>query len=229
MKIVITCEHATNAIPPEYVYLFEEQKDVLNTHEGYDPGAYDLYKYLEPLSNASYAQDIGRLLIETNRSLHHPKLYSRFSKILEHSKKSEIIEKHYSPYRRHVENLILDFHKLNHTILHLSIHSFTPVLDDIERNCDIGILYDPKVRLEQEWSEQFKRSLTDKSKYRVRKNYPYYGKADGFTTYLRKVFTENYIGIEIEVNQKFVFKNKMNVSLKETIYNSVKDCIKKAP
>ncbi|MFV8282242.1 N-formylglutamate amidohydrolase [Christiangramia marina] len=229
MKLVITCEHATNAIPPEYTYLFKEQNDVLNTHEGYDPGAYDLYKFLEPLSNASYVQDIGRLLIETNRSLHHPKLFSRFSKILEHSKKSEIIEKHYSPYRRHVENIILDFHKLNLTVLHLSIHSFTPVFNDLERNCDIGILYDPKVWLEKEWSEQFKSSLTEESKYRVRKNYPYHGKADGFTTYLRKVFTENYIGIEIEVNQKFVFKNKMNVSLKETIYNSVKDCIKKAP
>ncbi|WP_298526064.1 N-formylglutamate amidohydrolase [uncultured Christiangramia sp.] len=229
MKIVITCEHATNAIPPEYVYLFEEQKDVLNTHEGYDPGAYDLYKYLEPLSNASYAQDIGRLLIETNRSLHHPKLFSRFSKNLEHSKKSEIIVEHYIPYRRHVENIILDFQKFNHTVLHLSIHSFTPVLDNIERNCDIGILYDPKVRLEKEWSEQFKRSLTDKSKYRVRKNYPYYGKADGFTTYLKKRFTENYIGIEIEVNQKFVSKNIMNESMKETIYKSIKLCIKKAP
>jgi len=229
MKLLITCEHATNVIPPEYVFLFEGQKDVLNTHEGYDPGAYDLYKYLEPLSNASYAQDIGRLLIETNRSLHHPKLFSRFSKILEHSKKSEVITEHYLPYRRYVEKLILDFHKWNHTVLHLSIHSFTPVLNDIERNCDIGILYDPKVRLEKEWSEQFKRFLTDVSKYRVRKNYPYRGKADGFTTYLRKRFTDNYIGIEIEVNQKFVYRNIVEESMKEIIYKSIELCIKKAP
>ena len=104
MKLLITCEHAANAIPHQYIYLFKEQKDVLSTHEGYDPGAYDLYKYLEPLSNASYAQDIGRLLIETNRSLHHPKLFSRFSKVLEHSKKSEIIAE---TIKSHCSKLIL--------------------------------------------------------------------------------------------------------------------------
>ena len=229
MKLLITCEHAANAIPHQYIYLFKEQKDVLSTHEGYDPGAYDLYKYLEPLSNASYAQDIGRLLIETNRSLHHPKLFSRFSKVLEHSKKSEIIAEHYLPYRQHVEHLILDFHEFNNLVVHLSIHSFTPVFNDVERDCDIGILYDPMVQLEKEISELFKKSLIEKSKYRVRKNYPYFGKADGFTTYLRKRFTENYVGIEIEVNQKFVSKNIMEKSMKETIYKSIEDCIKKAP
>lgn len=40
---------------------------------------------------------------------------------------------------------------------------------------------------------------------RVRRNYPYAGKADGLTSHLRQRFPSNvYAGIEVEVNQRFV-------------------------
>jgi len=40
----------------------------------------------------------------------------------------------------------------------------------------------------------------------VRRNYPYTGKSDGFTAYLRRRFpADAYIGIELEINQKHVF------------------------
>ncbi|MBU2938472.1 hypothetical protein KO494_02870 [Lacinutrix sp. C3R15] len=44
----------------------------------------------------------------------------------------------------------------------------------------------------------------------VRYNYPYLGKADGFTTYLRKQDYKNYIGIELEINQKHSKNNVIN-------------------
>ncbi len=38
---------------------------------------------------------------------------------------------------------------------------------------------------------------------KIRRNYPYLGKADGFTTYLRRRFLPcDYAGIELEVNQR---------------------------
>ena len=40
---------------------------------------------------------------------------------------------------------------------------------------------------------------------RVRRNYPYAGWTDGLTTYLRTRFPpQRYVGIEIEINQRFV-------------------------
>ena len=43
---------------------------------------------------------------------------------------------------------------------------------------------------------------------RIRFNYPYLGISDGFTSYLRKKFNQkNYVGIELEVNQKFLSDN----------------------
>ncbi|MEO8932838.1 MAG: N-formylglutamate amidohydrolase, partial [Xanthomarina sp.] len=49
-------------------------------------------------------------------------------------------------------------------------------------------------------------------------NYPYLGKADGFTSYLRKQFPKNYLGIEIEVNQKFSKNNVIDSQLKQNLY-----------
>ena len=41
---------------------------------------------------------------------------------------------------------------------------------------------------------------------RVRRNYPYAGKGDGLTSYLRRRFPPGaYVGIELEVNQSIVF------------------------
>ncbi len=56
----------------------------------------------------------------------------------------------------------------------------------------------------------------------VRRNYPYRGNADGFTTYLRKKYPgSKYIGIEIEINQKQVNHADHWKSLREHIINSV--------
>jgi hypothetical protein len=42
---------------------------------------------------------------------------------------------------------------------------------------------------------------------RTRRNYPYRGKSDGLCSWLRRRFDERaYVGIELEVNQKHVFR-----------------------
>ena len=89
--------------------------------------------------------------------------------------------------------------------MHVSVHTFTPELDGEVRQADIGLLYDPKRKYEQACSKEWKAALNKADKnLLVRFNYPYLGIADGFTTYLRRKFTENeYVGIELEVNQKF--------------------------
>lgn len=91
-------------------------------------------------------------------------------------------------------------------MIHVASHSFTPVLDGAVRNADIGLLYDParsgEVELCRRWQAQL-RALAPNLK--VRRNYPYAGKSDGFTAYLRRRFpAEVYIGIELEINQQHV-------------------------
>ena len=45
----------------------------------------------------------------------------------------------------------------------------------------------------------------------------YFGKSDGFTTYLRKKFKQHYIGLELEVNQKFAKNNRFSQDLMQNI------------
>ena len=40
--LVVTCEHAGNRVPVEYQQLFNELGEMLNSHEGWDPGAWEV-------------------------------------------------------------------------------------------------------------------------------------------------------------------------------------------
>ena len=226
MKLVLTCEHAGNLIPSTYAYLFAKDPLILDTHRGYDPGAFDLFEHLKDLATFHKAHMQSRLLIEMNRSTHHPDLFSTYTRSLSSELKKEIIHTFYLPYRTAVESSIKNLIEKGEVVLHLSIHSFTPILDGETRNADIGLLYDPAREAEKEWCKNLKRELQIRDKLlRIRANYPYKGTSDGFTTNLRKIFPENYLGIEIEVNQNYSVENKMDTGLKKHLFTSIEKLI----
>ncbi|MFY9241889.1 MAG: N-formylglutamate amidohydrolase [Polaribacter sp.] len=220
MKLILTCEHGGNEIPKKYGSYFKSHQVVLDTHRGFDLGALDVFNYLKPLANFEHSSTISRLLIELNRSLHHPNLFSEFTKKLSLSEKNELISTHYLPYRNTVENEIRKYINQNELVIHLSIHSFTPILNNVERNCDIGLLYDSRLPQEKQIATVLKDDILSKNNdLIVRYNYPYLGKADGFTSYLRTKFAENYVGIEVEINQKYAEKNSMQSDLKTVLFD----------
>ncbi|MCH4823066.1 N-formylglutamate amidohydrolase [Gramella lutea] len=228
MRLVLTCEHAFPEIPEDYRYLFRHDLQVLRTHEAYDLGSFDLFKALEPLADFSHFQNISRLLVECNRSVRSKNLFSRYSAELGSSDKSRILDNYYWPYREIVEKNIHSLIEDGQEVIHVSVHSFTPVLHGMVRNADIGLLYDPRRLKEKEIANFWKELLAINSDFKLRSNYPYLGKADGFTTSLRKLFPENYSGIEIEVNQKWVNEEKMNNILKSSIFNALQELKNKA-
>lgn len=222
MKIIFTCEHASNEIPGEFRHLFLEAGDILESHRGYDPGSLDLFKDLKALGDFNASHRISRLLVEVNRSIGHPDLFSEFTKGLSPAEKNKIITRWYKPYRAKVEDQIKKLIGSGEKVFHLSVHSFTPVLNGKTRNADLGLLYDPSRHTEKRFCQDLKSNLNiENSGLKIRFNYPYLGKADGFTTYLRRKFPENYSGIELEVNQKFVNNNRMDKKLKETVFKAL--------
>lgn len=205
MKLLLTCEHGGNNIPPDYASFFEGRVDVLNTHKGYDIGALELFNALKEVADLDFYSETSRLLVDLNRSLNHNKLFSSITRALSDAEKREIIRDHYVPYRSRIEQLVEDFISAGQKVLHIAVHSFTPVLKGEERKADIGLLYDSRRKEEQAFCRNWKKALlVADEKMEVRFNYPYLGTADGFPTYLRRRFTDGgYIGIELEVNQKF--------------------------
>lgn len=217
-KVLLTCEHGGNEIPAVYKKYFKNAGKVLSSHRGYDPGCLDLFNHLVYLGDFHFFSLESRLLIELNRSLHHKQLFSEFTNELSKSEKSDLIDTYYLPYRLKAEDKIKDQLKKNRRVNHFSIHSFTPVLNGKKRNMDIGLLYDPSRKNELDLCRNIKQNLKKVNPdLVVRMNTPYKGTSDGFTTYLRSVYRKGYTGIEIEVNQKFVSRNKMPVWLKQNI------------
>ncbi|GAA4297824.1 N-formylglutamate amidohydrolase [Nibribacter koreensis] len=210
-KVLITCEHGGNDVPPEFNAAFDGAEEALASHRGYDIGALDLFKAFAQSSSAdaSFSSTTSRLLVELNRSRHHPKLFSEFTHPLPEEEKRKIVTHYYAPYREQVEEQINDWIQGGFHVLHLSVHSFTPVLDGDKRKADIGLLYNPSREREQLFASKWRQEISRlNSDYKVRYNYPYKGTSDGFVTLLRrKHAAEEYAGLELEVNQKFAMGN----------------------
>jgi predicted N-formylglutamate amidohydrolase len=203
--IVLTCEHGGNRVPARYHRLFAGQRRLLATHRGYDIGALNAARFLSrrldaPLVSAT----VTRLVVDLNRSIGHPRAFSEFSRPLPAEERERIVADHYRPYRDEVRRRVSKG-VADGRLLHLSVHSFTPVLDGVERRADIGLLYDPsradETRLAREWRAALFSVAPD---LRVRSNYPYRGVSDGLIPALRREFAPSrYIGIEIEINQRW--------------------------
>jgi predicted N-formylglutamate amidohydrolase len=222
VKLVITCEHGGNAIPEGYQDYFINQEKLLNSHTGYDLGTLHLFGKLKELADFSIDNEICRLLIEYNRSQDHEQIFSVVSKNFSSEEKEDLISNYYLPYRDSVEKKIEEFIHQQEKVVHLSLHSFTPILDEHERNNDIGLLYDSDRIEEVRYCDKFRELLLQQLlELRIRSNFPYLGTADGLTTYLRKQFPENYLGIELEVNQKWVINNRFKPELSEAIFSVV--------
>lgn len=211
MECIISCEHGSNRVPPRFARLFEGNEKVLSSHQSYDQGAAKLALRLAGQIHVPvYLGNISRLLVDLNRSRSNRKtLFTQYSRMLEQNERELLLRKYYQPYRQRIVDAVEAFTSKGNPVLHISIHTFTPVRNNKVRKADIGLLYDPTRKCEKDLSA-FLASLLKQSAglLRVRRNYPYLGKTDGFTSYLRKIYPADlYAGLEIEMNQAFLVKN----------------------
>jgi predicted N-formylglutamate amidohydrolase len=203
----VTCEHGGNRIPADLASLFRGMRRALSSHRGYDAGALVMARTLAAAMNAPLvASTVSRLVIDLNRSLDNAGVWSDATRTAPQEIRDRIVRKHYLPYRSSVERFVAAGREARQQVIHVSSHSFTPVLDGKPRHADVGLLYDPARPDEARLCAAVKAALRKGApSLRVRRNYPYAGKSDGLTTSLRVRFTQaEYVGIEIELNQAIV-------------------------
>jgi predicted N-formylglutamate amidohydrolase len=172
-----------------------------------DPGALVMAKALAGTCGAPLvAATTSRLLIDLNRSIGHPQLFSATTRGAPAEIRAQIVDRHYRPYRGQVEGLVTRAVSRCERVIHISSHRFTPELNGTVRGADVGLLYDPGRLGEADMCARWKESLAVSApELRVRRNYPYGGKGDGLTSHLRRRFAEiEYVGIELEINQHIV-------------------------
>ena len=201
---LVTCEHGGNRIPAPYRPLFRGWQALLASHRGHDAGALVMAKALATAFGAPLVSaTVSRLLVDLNRSIGNPRVFSAATQGMPATLREAIVEAYYRPYRTQVERLVRQSVSRGRRVIHISSHSFTPVLDGKVRNADVGLLYHPGRPGEAAWCAHWKAALAALDPLlRVRRNYPYAGKGDGLTAHLRRCFPSDvYIGIELEVNQ----------------------------
>lgn len=204
--LLVTCEHASNAVPPAWRHLFVGAEAVLASHRGWDPGAAELAGDLAAAGGVeAYLCPVTRLLVEPNRSLGHPRLFSEFSRTLPTAQREELLASYWRPHRERVLEAVSTTIAAGSRVVHLGVHSFTPVFAGRVRNIDVAVLDDPGRPLERVWTNSFLQSLagTDPT-LRLARNRPYRGWSDGLTTTLRGLHpASDYLGLELEVSQTF--------------------------
>jgi predicted N-formylglutamate amidohydrolase len=177
---------------------------VLDSHRGWDPGALPFARSLaRALCAPLHAVTWTRLLVEGNRAPTNPRIWSPYTRALPRAERRRILDRYWWPHRRAVEEAVRAAVARGRRVVHVAVHSFTPVLRGRVRNADIGLLYDPGRAPERSVCELWQVRLEEiDAALRVRRNYPYRGVTDGLTTWLRRRFpARSYVGLEIELNQ----------------------------
>jgi predicted N-formylglutamate amidohydrolase len=200
--LVLSCEHGGFEVPERFAADLQGAAAALASHRGYDPGALPLAKALSAAWGAPLLYStVTRLLLELNRSTHHPGWLSEWTRHYGKEQRRLLRDWLYDPYRAALTSLIEGFQSQGRAVVHLSVHSFTPIWKGTERKVDLGLLYDPRrpgeLALCSAWRGELAARLPG---WRVRRNQPYKGAADGLTTAFRRRWDgASYLGIELEV------------------------------
>lgn len=206
-RLVVTCEHATNAVPRELGDL-GLPADVLASHRGWDPGALPIAQAIAQAFRAPlFAGEWSRLVVDLNRSPDHAHVVRRSvdGRVIEGNRlsreqRAERVACYWASYRQAAEAKIRAL-VVRGPVLHLSVHSFTGQLHGVVRRNHIGLLHDPARPREVAFCDALKVPLVAAGLV-VRRNFPYFGNTNGFTNWLRRRLpAARYLGIEIECNQ----------------------------
>lgn len=204
--LVLACEHASKRVPRRYARLFRGREALLDSHRGWDPGALELARHVARALDAPLFRGVvTRLLVDLNRSLQSPTLFSKHALRLEEKERLALLARYWEPYRHAVRHSIESELARGRRVLHFSLHSFTPRLRGDARPTDVGLLFDPRRPAEERFCRALRAALQQElPELQIDMNEPYSGVSDGLTTTLRAEFPRGrYLGIEFEVNQRF--------------------------
>jgi predicted N-formylglutamate amidohydrolase len=231
---LFTCEHASNRIPELYQAIFQGREVLLASHRGYDIGALELARRLAAEFGAPLIySDISRLVVELNRSIGHPKLFSEVTARLSPEERQGLLDRCYRPHHRGVARVVSGLlaqgggNGRGDQLLHVAAHSFTPALDGVPRNADVGLLYDPARPSERAFCAVWRDRLADVAPgLAVRRNSPYRGASDGLTRILRAHHPDPaYIGVELEANQRFYEHHEAWKHLGDVLAKSLRQAV----
>ncbi|MCK6587860.1 MAG: N-formylglutamate amidohydrolase, partial [Polyangiaceae bacterium] len=152
----------------------------------------------------------SRLVVDLNRSPDNPEVVPEnafgenvpWNTALPEAARASRIRQYHQPYWNAASEQVGDCLDRGTRVIHLGVHSFTPIYRGVPRHVDIGLLFDPARTREAKFAELLRRHM-DPSGLMVRYNEPYDGRSDGIGQAFRSRYPEDsYVHIEFEVNQR---------------------------
>ncbi len=225
-SLLLTCEHGGPRVPREYAPLFAKRQWLLHTHRGYDFGALWLARRMAAGLGAPLIwSDVTRLLVDLNRSVGTPTLFSVITRPLDRPTRERIVKAWYDPYRGRVRAHIAQTIAQGRTSIGIGVHSFTPRYHGQIRKADIGLLYDPRRATEVRFCDLWLTALQQAdARLTIRRNYPYLGIGDGVPLEFRKRYSpEQYVGITLELNRSLIAKpSKRRLHIADVLVRSLR-------
>jgi predicted N-formylglutamate amidohydrolase len=203
--LVLTCEHASNRLPPGCGARTAAERALLDTHWAWDIGAWDVARRLAGrLGAAAVGGGVSRLIVDLNRPAVDPTLVRREAGWVKLSWNARVapinIERRmlewHLPYHDAVDRAILRLVVHGVRPLLLAVHSFTPVYEGRRREFDLGVLFD-RSRVH---AELLLRGLRREG-FVVRENEPYSGLAGMMYAIHRHGTHHDLPCLELEMNQ----------------------------
>jgi predicted N-formylglutamate amidohydrolase len=180
-NILLVADHASNAIPPEYQPWGMDEADMAR-HIAWDIGTAALARALVAQLNCpAVIAPWSRLLIDLNRDPDHPGLIPTESDgsfiprnaNVSDDERAKRLNQFFHPYHNYLAEEIA----AQQPALIVSLHSFTPTMNDVARPWHVGLLYnkdDRAARLAIDWFRQ-------KPDLVVGNNEPYSGRDLNYT------------------------------------------------
>jgi len=221
VDLVVSCEHASCAVPTGLEAALGIPEDVLHSHRGWDPGAAWTAEQLSArFETELFLGRVTRLAVDLNRSADNRRAESVFAQRLPEAQRQALRQQYHAPHWDAVARALAR-HARRGPVLHLSVHSFTPVLHGKRRPMDIGLLYDPVRPLEATLARKLK-GLLSAAGLKVARNAPYRGRDDGITRGMRARFApEVYAGIELELNQARVREDRLDLEVLDPVQSAL--------
>jgi predicted N-formylglutamate amidohydrolase len=147
---LIICDHASNAIPPDYGTLGLAPK-ALERHIAYDIGAAEVTRALAGMLGApAVLSTFSRLIVDPNRGLDDPTLVMRYSDgaivpgnaYIDAAEIGRRSAQFWQPYREEIAATVDSMIAVGEPPALISIHSFTNVWRGFTRSWKIGVLWD---------------------------------------------------------------------------------------
>lgn len=183
--VVLLCDHARNALPPEYGALGLPPGE-FKRHIAYDIGAEGVTRGLAwRLGATALLTGYSRLLIDPNRGLDDPTLIMKLSdgavvpgnRDIDAAERQKRVERYYLPYHTAITREIDSLIAARIRPILVSIHSFTPAWKNVPRPWHAGILWDRDGRLPRLLLD----GLRSDTSLVVGDNEPYHGALEGDT------------------------------------------------